>query len=239
MPKAAIRTHDYDTFADRFAQRNFNETAYVIFRDLPQFLCEYAKGPLALDYGCGAGRSTRFLQSLGFRATGVDINCKMLEYARKLDPAGTYHQIKSGSLPFDNDSFHFIFSAFVFLEIASLDEMYTVVQEMSRVMIPGGTIVIITATTDYYRGDWVTYDTNFPENQRPLNSGDTVKVLIREQQFYLYDYFWTEADYKGVFTRAGLNVVDQLTALGTANDPIAWKDETTKSAHVAFVLQKA
>ncbi len=36
-----------------------------------------------LDFGCGTGRSTRFLKQLGFVVTGIDISADMLEVAKK------------------------------------------------------------------------------------------------------------------------------------------------------------
>ena len=39
----------------------------------------------ALDYGCGAGRSSRFLKKLGYGVTGVDISSSLLDVASQKD----------------------------------------------------------------------------------------------------------------------------------------------------------
>ena len=76
------------TRANAYATLEFANTYYLAFRDLPAIFAEYAPGKRALDFGCGTGRSTRFLQQLGFNATGVDISEDMLRIARTTDPAG-------------------------------------------------------------------------------------------------------------------------------------------------------
>ncbi len=49
------------------------------YDDLPALIAEHVLGTRALDFGCGAGRSTRFLRGLGFQTVGVDIAAPMLE----------------------------------------------------------------------------------------------------------------------------------------------------------------
>ena len=46
----------------------------------------FISGRIALDFGCGTGRSTRFLRDLSFHVLGVDIAAEMLERARCQDP---------------------------------------------------------------------------------------------------------------------------------------------------------
>ncbi len=60
--------------AAAYARLEFPGTYYLAFRDLPPIIAEHVRGRTALDFGCGAGRSTRFLKGLGFDAIGVDIS---------------------------------------------------------------------------------------------------------------------------------------------------------------------
>jgi trans-aconitate methyltransferase len=55
-------------------------------------------GGKALDFACGCGRSTRFLKTLGFGTTGVDMSAAMLANARRRDPGGNYLQVDDGDL---------------------------------------------------------------------------------------------------------------------------------------------
>ena len=50
--------------ADSYASIGIEGTYYLAFRDLPEILAAHVSGRRALDFGCGAGRSTRFLIQL-------------------------------------------------------------------------------------------------------------------------------------------------------------------------------
>ena len=84
--------------ADAYATLEFANTYYLAYRDLPAIMSEHVTGTRALDFGCGTGRSTRFLRKLGFNVTGVDIAEDMLRIARALDPAGDYRIVPRGDL---------------------------------------------------------------------------------------------------------------------------------------------
>jgi hypothetical protein len=47
-------------------------THHLAFRDLPELLLKHTHGRKALDFGCGAGRSTRLLRAQGFQTCGID-----------------------------------------------------------------------------------------------------------------------------------------------------------------------
>ena len=59
--------------ASAYATLEFRNTYYLAYRDLPQIIQAHVGGQEAIDFGCGTGRSTRFLRRLGFEATGIDI----------------------------------------------------------------------------------------------------------------------------------------------------------------------
>ena len=60
--------------ARAYAELEFPGTYYLAFRDLPALLRKHARGTRALDFGCGTGRSARFLRGLGLEVVGVDIS---------------------------------------------------------------------------------------------------------------------------------------------------------------------
>ncbi|MEM9105519.1 MAG: methyltransferase domain-containing protein, partial [Pseudomonadota bacterium] len=95
-----LGSHTYANteLADFFAGLAIEGTYQLAFRDLPDIISRHVTGTSALDFGCGAGRSTRFLKSLGFNATGVDISQSMLVNARRQDAEGNYFQVGEGDL---------------------------------------------------------------------------------------------------------------------------------------------
>ena len=101
--------------ARAYATLQFPGTYYLAFRDLPSLIRRYNHGSLALDFGCGTGRSTRFLRNLGLSVVGADISQAMLEQARALDPSGEYHFIRDNIAgEFAPGSFDIILAAFTF-----------------------------------------------------------------------------------------------------------------------------
>jgi ubiquinone/menaquinone biosynthesis C-methylase UbiE len=176
----SIKTHDYEKHAGEYAELGMEGTQYLAFRDIPMLIQEYAGSiASALDYGCGAGRSTRFLKRLGFDAVGVDVSQEMLEQARSKDRSGEYHHVPSGRLPFEDSEFDLVFSSFVFLEVSRIEEIEGILKEMKRVLRKDGIIIFVTASMEASEGDWVSLSYSFPENDRPLRSGETVKLLMR------------------------------------------------------------
>ena len=72
--------------AEAYDRLEFPGTYYLAYRDLPAIIRRHVQGRKAIDFGCGTGRSTRFLRKLGFDVVGVDIAEQMLTLARKRDP---------------------------------------------------------------------------------------------------------------------------------------------------------
>lgn len=106
-------------FADAYSRLQFPGTYDLAYRDLPDILAAHARGSRALDFGCGAGRSTRFLRERGFEVVGVDIAASMLARAKAADPDGDYRLMEDESLAgLAASAFDLVFSAFT-LQAAS------------------------------------------------------------------------------------------------------------------------
>jgi SAM-dependent methyltransferase len=93
----------------------------------------------ALDVGCGEGRFCRLLKSKHIPAVGIDPTEKLIAHARTLDPGGDYQIAKAEALPFRSASFDLVVSYLTLIDIA---DFRLALSEMSRVLIPGGILLI-------------------------------------------------------------------------------------------------
>jgi hypothetical protein len=125
----------------------------------------------------------------------------------------------------------------VFLEVSRIEEIEGILKEMKRVLRNDGIIIFVTASMEASKGDWVSLSYSFPENDRPLQSGDTVKLLIRDIDVVLYDYYWTDDDYIRAAERAGLMLAKLHKPLGSSDDPIDWRDETKMPPMAIYVFR--
>ena len=86
-----LNSYEDEKRAKAYSKLEFQNTYYLAFRDLPEIFKKYVQGRTAIDFGCGAGRSTRFLQAHGFSTVGIDISKEMIENAKKpIRPANTF-----------------------------------------------------------------------------------------------------------------------------------------------------
>ncbi len=96
------------------------------------------RGLRVLDVGCGEGRFCRKLRDAGAVATGIDPTPRLLAAARSRDGAGEYVEGVAESLPFPDSAFDVVVSYVVLLDVP---DYRTAIDEMSRVMKPGGRLV--------------------------------------------------------------------------------------------------
>lgn len=162
--------------ADAYASLDFPGTYHLAFRDLPAIFAEHVAGRAALDFGCGAGRSTRFLKQHGFETTGIDISQRMIDRAKAADPAGTYQCIESGDFTsFHPGQFDLVLSAFAFDNIPGVANRRDLLRGLARLLAATGRIVIVGSTPEIYVHEWASFTTKaFPAN-RTAKSGEEVR----------------------------------------------------------------
>ena len=146
--------------ADAYARLEFPGTYYLAFRDLPAIFAEHVAGKRALDFGCGTGRSSRFMRDLGFDVVGVDISRPMLEKARDLDPDGDYRLVSEDSLSgIDESAFDLVLSAFTFDNIPTLEQRRSALVSLKRLLRAGGRIVSVVSSPQMYVNEWASFST--------------------------------------------------------------------------------
>lgn len=228
------RAAAYDTLA-------YPGTYWLAFRDLPEILARHAAGGRALDFGCGTGRSTRFLRGLGYEPVGVDISAAMLERARARDPDGDYRLVPDGALPgLETGSFDLVLSTFTFDNIPGLDRKVQLLRDLGSLLAANAPIVNLVSAPEIYLHEWTSFSTrDFPEN-RDAGSGDTVRIVMLDvaDRRPVEDVLCTERDYRDAFRRAGLEVRELHRPLGRPDEPFAWVTETEVSPWAIYVLQR-
>lgn len=234
--------------ARAYARLEFPATYYLAFRDLPALLAEHvggADGTDALDFGCGAGRSTRFLGRLGYHVTGVDVSADMLERARARDPAGTYlliHDRAADPLqPVARRRFDLVLAAYPFDNIPGRAHRARLMRAIAGVLRPGGRFVLLASAPEIYTHEWATFTTAaFPGNRR-AGSGDVVRIVIKEggDDRPVEDLLWLDEDYRETFRRAGLAVRAVHRPLGRPDEPFTWISETRVSPWVIYVAGRS
>lgn len=129
------RAYDSPIFLQRYWQRSR-------FRYIRELIADH--GPV-LDVGSG---SSRIIGSLPAGSVALDILLRKLRYARKFSKwlvQGSVH-----SLPFADETFPCVLCSQV---IEHLAKDSTILDELARVLAPGGRLVL--GTPDYDRTEWV------------------------------------------------------------------------------------
>lgn len=155
-------------YAQSYAGLEWSGTYYLIYRDLPDILRHHVSGQRALDFGCGTGRSTRLLRSIGYTVTGVDISEFIIRSARKKDPSGEYLLLEDGNLnQLSAGSFDLTLAAFPFDNIPG-SEKPRCLRELRSLLAPQGRIINIVSSPEIYVHEWASFSTRefSRENQR-------------------------------------------------------------------------
>ena len=228
-----------DERAAAYARLAYPGTYFLAFRDLPGLIERHVPKGRALDFGCGAGRSTRFLRGLGFEVVGVDIAEPMLERARAADPVGDYRRVPDGRLEgVETGAFDLVLSAFTFDNIPTMERKVGLFAELGRRLRPGGRIVNLVSSPEIYTHEWASFSTrDFPEN-RAARSGDRVRIVMLdvEDRRPVEDILCTPESYGEAYPRAGLAVLEIHRPLGRSDDPVRWASETSVAPWTIYVL---
>ena len=169
----------YDALAS--AQRQIGETLWLA---LP------LNAKRVLDLGCGTGYWTQRLAALYPHAsiTGLDIAPGMLAHAQALyGEVITWQQGDAAALPFKNNHFDLIVSN---LAIQWCSDVSAVMQELARVLTPGGEAHITTLLQ--------MPDASTVEDAVARSGLTLVRSTTEQQQFYYPDLSAVMASIKGV-----------------------------------------
>lgn len=228
--------------AAAYAQLEFPGTYYLAYRDLPAIYREHVRGRRALDFGCGAGRSTRFLETLGFEVTGIDISAEMIERARERAPAGDYRVIADGdfsALP--RGTFDLVQSVFTFDNIPGREHRIALFAGLASLLAPAGRLVSLVSTPEIYVNEWASFTTRQFATNFHAKPGDFVYTEMRDvpDRRPVQDVLCPHEEYLELYRRAGLRVIAEHRPLGREGEGIAWVSETKVAPWAVYVLAVA
>lgn len=154
-----------------------------------------SKGKKILDLGCGTGRHVFYLANEGYETTGIDFSEEGLRFTeQRLSEAGLSATLVNDSIvsmPFKDNSFDGIISISVIYYLTN-EDIKKVVNEIYRVLKPGGKAFLVIRTTDdkrFKRGvevDTNTFklDTNFTNEQEM-----TIHFFSEDEVYELFSAF--------------------------------------------------
>ena len=225
--------------ADAYAHLGFANTYYLAYRDLPAIIREHVTGTKALDFGCGTGRSTRFVRQLGFDVIGVDIAPEMIEKARQLDPGGDYRLVRGDDLSeLQAGAYDLVVSLFTFDNIPGFETKVRLFYDLGGSLNASGKMVNVVSSPEIYVHEWASFSTrDYPEN-RLARSGDTVKIITTDfaDRRPAEDILWTDESYRDVYPRADLKLLATYKPLATGEEPYKWVNETRIAPWVIYLL---
>jgi len=225
--------------AEAYAGLEYPGTYYLAFRDLPTIIRRQVRGDHALDFGCGTGRSTRFLKDLGFHAVGIDIAEAMLVQARIRDPGGEYRLVPVETPPpLPAETYDLVLAAFTFDNVPTVDKKVHLFRAMRTSLTPHGRIVTIVSAPAIYVHEWASFSTVAFQENREARSGDVVRIVMLDvpDRRPVEDILCTDETYREVFDQVGLSVVAAFRPLGQASEPHAWITETSVAPWTIYVL---
>ncbi|PIT86677.1 MAG: class I SAM-dependent methyltransferase [Candidatus Magasanikbacteria bacterium CG10_big_fil_rev_8_21_14_0_10_43_6] len=132
-------------------------------------------GTRVLDVGCGPGRDCRYFVDHGLTVTGLDLSVGLLALARNAVPEASFVEGDMLRMPFADASFDGVWASAALVHLHR-DDIGTAIQEIYRVLVPGG---IFYCSVKEGVGD-------HEESDVRLNGGVRLFSFVSEQEMNRY-----------------------------------------------------
>ncbi len=136
--------------ADRYFERNNHRSEACDDRAEYSFLTKYIQPQnKVLEIGCGDGKNVpTFTGDRQSYYTGVDLSPKAIESARERYPNQSFETASADQIPFEDESFDFIYLGF-FLYLAPQSLLSKIVWQIDRCLKDNGTLAITDFSCHY------------------------------------------------------------------------------------------
>lgn len=229
---------DYSDIANRYHEYGANATTdWLLGYGIVVNFLSPLTGKAILDYGCGTGKFSRFMDKQGAIVFGVDTSHEMINIAN--GQGGNqihYEKILSGQIPSAKDSStDAVTMNFVLCTINDRQESLRILKEAYRILKVGGKLSILNVNWDEANGkEFIPFRLAKYESLTP---GQPISVFLKNPPTELRDYFWPEADYLHLIQEAGFKNLNVRKPLGS--DPsIPWINETETPPFTLIFAEK-
>ena len=130
----------YSKIAKVYTYALFDDVSTLPLIDI--LIKHLSPGEEVLDLGCGPGRFSKYLSDSGLSVIGIDILDEMLDIAKAKVPNVTFKKMDMRHIDYPDATFDGILAAFSIICIPT-DEIDSVMQEIKRILKPGGHILFI------------------------------------------------------------------------------------------------
>jgi SAM-dependent methyltransferase len=132
----------YDLVADEYVRRIYDELHHkpLDCQLLDRFAERLRDRGVVCDLGCGPGHVARYLHERGAQVCGIDLSPEMVQRARQLSPEIEFRQGDMRALDIADGAWAGV-AAFYSLIHIPRDDMVRVLQEIKRVLRPGGLLL--------------------------------------------------------------------------------------------------
>lgn len=209
----------------KYSQGHYtNEQAYPFLVKAFNEQSENLPNKKVLDIGCGNGRNMRFVAKQDFECTGIDISSEAIaqlkEVLKKEKLTASVEQGDFFNLKYKDETFGCIICINV-LQHNNWKGARKSFMEMSRVLLPGGVIILSVRSTKR----------DVPEDAEMLNDKGITFISKTGTKSGIVLHHYTLNEISELANENGLKVIDY-------KENIKIKEDGTNGAHWEIVLQK-
>ncbi|RIA10164.1 methyltransferase family protein [Flavobacteriaceae bacterium MAR_2010_72] len=208
----------FDTLFYHILYKDRDHSEAQLFMDnLTQYL-NLPEGGSILDLGCGKGRHSVYLNSLGYKVTGVDLSENSITYAKQFENDTLTFEVHDMCKPYQQqfDAVFNLFTSFGYFD-REIDNLNTIKAIKADLNVTGFGVI------DFMNCDYV-IDHLIPEDTRTIDGiafhqiryfedGFIYKDITFEHQGSAYKFqervkALTLADFEALFEQAGVFLLD-------------------------------
>jgi ubiquinone/menaquinone biosynthesis C-methylase UbiE len=161
--------------------------AKLLYKFIEEYFVDKEVKPLKiLDFGCGLGDFSKYLQSKDRKIYGLDLSFEMIKYANSNNPYSNvfFHQANGDHIPIQDRSFDVVFTSCVFhhIEIENFNQIFN---EIKRVCKINGIIIVFEHNPNNLITQFVVRTTPIDKNAKLLQREYLLRVM-RQHQFTIY-----------------------------------------------------